>query len=78
MNNNNSKRRLTSKFIFKTISLILIPLFIDVSTLVITLQQNQLGIANRAKDLDIAQKQTNQKVRCYLCMNIFSTVHQFL
>jgi hypothetical protein len=60
MDNNNSRRRLTSKIIFKTTSLIVIPLFIAVSTLIITLQQNELGIANRAKDLDIAQKQREQ------------------
>jgi hypothetical protein len=50
----------SAKLVFKGISLIIIPLFISISTLIIALQQNRLGEANRANEFEIAQKQREQ------------------
>jgi uncharacterized protein YjbI with pentapeptide repeats len=56
----NYANRIKGKTILQIISAIIIPLLIAIATIFITIQQNELNKANRANDLDIAQKQRDQ------------------
>ncbi|CAF1278072.1 unnamed protein product [Rotaria sp. Silwood1] len=47
------------------ISAIIISLLIALATIVITIQQNKLNKANRANDIDIAQKQREKNLLIY-------------
>ncbi|CAF5115274.1 unnamed protein product, partial [Rotaria sp. Silwood1] len=54
-----------SKTILHMISAIIISLLIALATIVITIQQNKLNKANRANDIDIAQKQREKNLLIY-------------
>lgn len=57
---NESNIRVKSKTILHVISAIIVPVVIAIGTIIVTIQQNELNKANRANDIEIAQKQREQ------------------